>query len=137
MANRVKKKGADTTPAHDSEASASIDVLAGNARGALLSFVERIERLAEEIKGGNDDLKEVFSEAKGEGFDAKILRIVIRRRAMDTAKRLEQEALIDLYESAINGPDEPFVREVQPGDTVSPEHDDDEVYDPGAEDEED
>ena len=50
-----------------------------------------------------NDIKEVFAEAKGEGFDVKILRKVIRMRKMDKAKRDEEEALIDLYLSAIGG----------------------------------
>jgi uncharacterized protein (UPF0335 family) len=49
------------------------------------------------------DMKEVFAEAKGEGFDVKILRKVIRMRKQDRAKRLEEEALIDLYLAAIGG----------------------------------
>ena len=49
------------------------------------------------------DLKEVYAEAKGEGFDIKIVRKVVRLRAQDKAKRLEEEALIDLYISAIGG----------------------------------
>jgi uncharacterized protein (UPF0335 family) len=49
------------------------------------------------------DLKEVYAEAKGEGFDTKILRKVVRLRGLDSAKRAEEEALIDLYISAIGG----------------------------------
>ena len=50
-----------------------------------------------------NDMKEVFAEAKGEGFDVKILRKIVRLRKQDRAKRLEEEALIDLYLSAIGG----------------------------------
>jgi uncharacterized protein (UPF0335 family) len=69
------------------------------ARGKLASLVERIERLNEDRAAVMADLKEVFAEAKGEGFDTKIVRAVVRLRAEDRAKRQEREALIDLYMS--------------------------------------
>jgi len=78
-------------------------VLNTTAQGKLKSIVERIERLEEDKVAVANDLKEVFAEAKGEGFDTKILRKVIRLRKQDTAKRQEEEALIDLYVSAIGG----------------------------------
>jgi uncharacterized protein (UPF0335 family) len=77
------------------------DVLNTSAQSKLHSLVERIERLEEDKAAVAADLKEVFAEAKGEGFDTKILRKVIRLRAQDTAKRQEEEALIDLYFSAL------------------------------------
>lgn len=80
------------------------EVLGGNAQGILISFVERIERVNEEIDTSREDLKEIFSEAKGSGFDTAILRKVIAIRRMDPAKRDEQMALIDLYLDAIGGP---------------------------------
>lgn len=67
----------------------------------LRSFIERIERLESDKAEIVADMKEVFSEAKGEGFDTKIMRKVIRLRKMDKAKRQEEEAFIDLYLSAI------------------------------------
>lgn len=67
----------------------------------LKSFVERIERLEEEIKELNADKSEVYKEAKGNGFDVKIIRKVVAIRRQETAERVEQEALIDLYLSAI------------------------------------
>lgn len=67
----------------------------------LKSFVERIERLDEEIAGMNADKKEVYAEAKGTGFDVKIMRQIIRLRRMDTADRLEQEELLALYQQAL------------------------------------
>ena len=73
------------------------------AKDQLKAFVERIERLEEEKRALAEDIKEVFAEAKGEGFDTKILRKVIRLRKQDTAKRQEEEALVDLYISAIGG----------------------------------
>jgi len=83
--------------------SSSLDTLNTSAQGKLKSLVERIERLEEDKATVANDLKEVYAEAKGEGFDTKILRKVIRLRKQDTAKRQEEEALIDLYVSAIGG----------------------------------
>jgi uncharacterized protein (UPF0335 family) len=83
--------------------SSSIDVLNSTAQSQLKSVIERIERLEEDKAAISADLKEVYLEAKGNGFDVKILRKVIRLRKQDTAKRQEEEALIDLYLSAIGG----------------------------------
>jgi len=84
--------------------SSTIDTTLGaTAQGKLKSFVERIERLEEDKAAVASDLKEVYAEAKGEGFDTRILRKVIRLRKADTAKRQEEEALIELYVSAIGG----------------------------------
>ena len=85
------------------DASAAADILTAAAQGRLKSFIERIERLEEDKAAIANDLKEVFAEAKGEGFDTKILRKVIRLRKQDTAKRQEEEALVELYVSAIGG----------------------------------
>ena len=87
--------------ADDASFDANADVLTAAAQGRLKSFIERIERLEEDKAAVANDMKEVFSEAKGEGFDVKILRKVIRLRKQDTAKRQEEEALLDLYLSAI------------------------------------
>lgn len=67
------------------------------AQQKLLSLVERIERLNEEKRELTQDIGEVFAEAKGEGFDTKIIRKVVAIRAMDAAKRSETEALIETY----------------------------------------
>ncbi len=83
--------------------TASMDVLGGNAQGRLRSLVERIERLNESKADITADIKEVFKEAAGEGFEVKILRKVIRMRQQDRAKLSEEQALIDLYISAIGG----------------------------------
>jgi uncharacterized protein (UPF0335 family) len=83
--------------------SASIDTLGATAQGKLKSLVERIERLEEDRAAVANDLKEVYAEAKGEGFDTKIIRKVVRLRKADTAKRQEEEALIELYITAIGG----------------------------------
>ena len=86
-----------------SSAASEADVLTATAQGRLKSFIERIERLEEDKAAVSNDMKEVFLEAKGEGFDVKILRKVIRLRKQDKVKREEEEALLDLYLSAIGG----------------------------------
>ena len=83
--------------------SSSIEVLNSTAQTRLKTIIERIERLEEEKAAIANDIKEVFAEAKGEGFDVKILRKVVRIRKQDKAKRQEEEALLDLYLSAIGG----------------------------------
>ena len=67
----------------------------------MKAFVQRLERLEEDKKGVADDIKEVFGEAKGEGFDVKVLRRVIMLRKKDPAERAEQDELLELYMSAI------------------------------------
>ncbi|MEO7027605.1 MAG: DUF2312 domain-containing protein [Caulobacteraceae bacterium] len=79
------------------------DTIAAGAGGKLKSLIERIERLEEDKAAVSADLKEVYAEAKGEGFDVKILRKVVRLRKQDSAQRQEEEALIDLYIQAIGG----------------------------------
>jgi uncharacterized protein (UPF0335 family) len=83
--------------------AASIDTISSTAQGKLKSIIERIERLEEDKAAVANDLKEVYAEAKGEGFDTKIVRKVVRLRKQDSAKRQEEEALIELYISAIGG----------------------------------
>lgn len=73
----------------------------GFAKEQLRSFIERIERLEEEKKALADDIREIYSEAKGTGFDGKVMRQVIRLRKMESADRQEQEAMLDLYLSAL------------------------------------
>lgn len=83
------------------------EALNGNAdnsgRERLRSFVSRIERMEEEKKAIQDDIKEIYSEAKGVGFDTPILKIIIRRRKEDAELRKERELLVELYENAIEG----------------------------------
>jgi len=67
----------------------------------LRSFIERVERLEEEKTVIMNDAKEVYAEAKGEGYDVKTMRKIVRLRKMDRAERQEQEALLDLYLAAI------------------------------------
>jgi uncharacterized protein (UPF0335 family) len=73
----------------------------GFAKDHLKSFIERIERLEEEKAALAADIREVYSEAKGTGFDVKIMRQVVRLRKLDTADRQEQDAILDLYLSAL------------------------------------
>ena len=71
------------------------------AAGQLRAFIERIERLEEEKKTISDDIKEVFAEAKGTGFDTKAMRSNIRLRKKDHAERQEEDAILDLYMAAL------------------------------------
>lgn len=73
----------------------------GIAADRLRSFLERIERLEEEKAGLTADIREVYAEAKGSGFDSKVMRQIVRLRKMDSADRQEQEALLDVYRRAI------------------------------------
>ena len=73
----------------------------GVARDQLRSFIERIERLEEEKKTIADDIKEVYAEMKGTGFDTKAVRSIIRLRKQDQAERQEAEAILDLYMAAL------------------------------------
>ena len=71
------------------------------AAGQLRAFIERIERLEEEKKTISDDIKEVYQEAKGTGFDVAAIRQLIQLRKKDTAERQEEEAILDLYKAAL------------------------------------
>lgn len=73
----------------------------GIAAERLRAFIERIERLEEEKKEVAEQIKEVYAEAKANGFDAKILRKVVSLRKKPTEERQEEEALLDLYLSAL------------------------------------
>ena len=75
------------------------------AQGQLKALVERIERLEEEKKTIAADIKEVYAEAKANGFDTKILRKVIALRKKDADERQEEEALLDVYLSALGMPE--------------------------------
>lgn len=73
----------------------------GVARDQLRSFIERIERLEEEKKTIADDIKDIYGEAKGTGFDTKILKTVVRLRKLDPRERQEQDAILDVYLCAL------------------------------------
>ena len=81
----------------------------GIAGNRVRSFVERIEQLEAEIAERNEDKKEVFAEAKGEGFDVKVLREIIKIRKQDKDERNEHETLLDVYLRAMEG-SEPFAK---------------------------
>ncbi len=78
-----------------------LDVMNATAQTQLKSIIERIERLELEKSEIAEQIKEVFAEAKGNGFDVKVLRKVVRLRKQDRAKRQEEDAILDLYLSAL------------------------------------
>jgi uncharacterized protein (UPF0335 family) len=80
------------------EDSADVGGIAGDR---LKSFIERIERLTEEVVALREDIKEVYAEAKGNGFDIKTMRQVLKIRKMDKDDLDEQEALLDIYMRAL------------------------------------
>ena len=69
--------------------------------GHLKAFIERIERLEEEKKAISDDIKDVYAEAKGNGFDVKALRTIVRLRKQDSDERREHEAILETYMHAL------------------------------------
>ena len=71
------------------------------AKDQLKAFVERIERLEEEKKTTSDDIRDVYAEAKGNGFDIKALRSIVRLRKLDTDERREQQEVLDTYMHAL------------------------------------
>ncbi|MEO1193578.1 MAG: DUF2312 domain-containing protein [Pseudomonadota bacterium] len=83
------------------ESSQSDTAVGGIAADRLKSFIERIERLEEEKAALAGDIREVYAEAKGNGFDTKIMRQVIKLRKMEQNDRQEQEHLLDLYIRAL------------------------------------
>lgn len=76
--------------------------IGGIAVDRLRSLIERIERLEEEKKGILSDIRDVFAEAKGAGFDVKIMRAVLKLRKMNVADRDEQETLLETYRKALD-----------------------------------
>lgn len=90
-------------PFDDESQQEQPETLGATAQGKLKSLVERIERLREDSAAVMNDLREVYAEARGEGFDVKILKKVVKLRGQDTAKRQEEEALVELYVTAIGG----------------------------------
>ncbi len=86
---------ATTAPVKDEQAAHRF------AKDQLKAFVERIERLEEEKKAIADDVRDVYAEAKGNGFDVKALRTVVRLRKQDVNERKEQEAILETYLHAL------------------------------------
>jgi len=74
----------------------------GVAKDRLKSFIERIERLEDEKQALAADIREVYSEAKGAGFDVKVMRQLIRLRKMDQDDRTQMESILDVYERALD-----------------------------------
>ena len=74
----------------------------GVAADRLRSFIERIERLEEEKAALAADIREIYSEAKGNGFDAKVIRMIVRLKKMDQSDRQEQKQILDLYKRALD-----------------------------------
>jgi len=72
-----------------------------NSNAQLKSIVERIERLEEEKKGISDDIRDIYAESKGNGYDVKALRTVIRLRKLDPNERQEQESILESYLQAL------------------------------------
>ncbi|WP_051011703.1 DUF2312 domain-containing protein [Nitratireductor pacificus] len=73
----------------------------GIAAGQLRAFVERVERLEEDKKAIGEDIRGVYAEMKGNGFDTKAVRAIVRLRRKDQATRQEEEAILDLYKAAL------------------------------------
>lgn len=71
------------------------------AADQLRLFIERVERLEEEKRDIADDVKDVYAEAKANGYDPKIMRMVVRLRRMETHSRQEQDAILETYRNAI------------------------------------
>ncbi len=67
----------------------------------LRLFIERVERLEEEKKGIADDVRDIYSEAKGQGYDTKIMRQIVRLRKMSQQDRQEMETILELYKAAL------------------------------------
>jgi uncharacterized protein (UPF0335 family) len=67
----------------------------------LKSIIERVEKLEEERRDLGTDIREIYAEAKGNGYEPKIIRMIVRLRRMNSADRAEQEALLDTYKSAL------------------------------------
>jgi len=83
---------------HNSDRAFNTESVAGDQ---LKAFVERIERLEEEKAGISGDIREVYAEAKGNGFDTKVIRRIIALRKRDYAERQEEEAILELYMQAL------------------------------------
>jgi len=92
---RTRAPSADGSDQPNAETSQTV------AAGQLRAFIERVERLLEERATVNEDVARVYAEMKGTGFDTKAVRALVRLRRMDQAKRQEEEAVLDLYKSAI------------------------------------
>lgn len=101
---RTKAKAADAGIGHNSGDDEDVTTEADSmvvAAGQLRAFIERVERLEEEKATIAEDIKEVYAEMKGGGWDVKTVRLIVRLRKMDAAERQEAEAMRDLYMTAL------------------------------------
>jgi len=98
--NRTDAEAPETTSTPDQGVARAAGT-GGVAAERLRSFIQRIERLEEEKAGLAQDIREVYAEAKGEGFDTKVLRKIIGLRKKDPQERREEEELLELYLSAL------------------------------------
>lgn len=94
--------GSEPIPNNDAAFDGNPDVLTATAQGRLRTIIARLERLEEDKQAVMTDMKEVFAEAKGEGYDVKTPRWTLRERKMDKAKRQERDAIRDLYASCLD-----------------------------------
>jgi uncharacterized protein (UPF0335 family) len=111
LRNRLRLRNVAARWRHARSASMSITTTSADsakdapatrfAKDQLRAIIERVERLEEEKKAIADDIRDVFAEAKGNGFDVKALRTVIRLRKQDKQEREEQEAILDTYLQAL------------------------------------
>jgi len=97
---KASKPQTEPVSGNDTETSSETTIAAGQLR----AFIERIERLEEEKKALNSDIKSVYAEAKGFGFDTKAVRAIIILRQKDEDERHEEEALVKLYAEALGMP---------------------------------
>ncbi len=77
------------------------DIIDNNSKEYLKQFIARVERLEEDKRVVLEDIKEIYAEAKGQGFDTKVLRQIVRMRKVDRVKLDEHEELLDLYKHAL------------------------------------
>jgi uncharacterized protein (UPF0335 family) len=98
MSEVTNRLGIAPAPTNGDEISETSQTVAA---GQLRALIERIERLHEERQTIADDIKEVFAEAKGTGFDTKAMKRIIQLRRQDQAERQEEEAILDLYKAAL------------------------------------
>jgi uncharacterized protein (UPF0335 family) len=94
----MAKSNLKTLPEGDEEMPADVGGVGGKR---LNSFLERIERLEEEKAGLAEDIKEIYAEAKGTGFEPRIMRRIVKLRKMDPEKRREEDELMEVYKAAI------------------------------------
>lgn len=99
--NVAEFQPAETQEDTDTQGGGEARDVGGVAGERLRAFIERIERLEEEKAALMEDIKEIYAEAKGTGYDAKTIRKIVSLRKLDSEKRREGEELLDLYKSAI------------------------------------